>query len=68
MEYPLYLPGQPPGVLTVTEKRRVALPFSPEQPFPLPTLFCFARVECRDGKWWAVFAFDERGWPVFPEK
>ena len=44
---------------------RLALPYSPRQPFWLSALFCFARI-CRiRGQTYAVFSFDKEEWPVF---
>ena len=65
MEYPLYLPGRSPTVLRVEGQRQVAFPYVPEAPFPLPTLFCFARPVCREGKTWLIFSFDGNGLPIF---
>lgn len=56
------------GVLTQREGggRLIAAPYDPAEPFPLPPLFCFARIwEAGSGRY-AVFAFDERGAPVMP--
>ena len=46
--------------------RLVALPFDPGKPFPWPELFCFARIQSREGREWAVFAFNSREEPVMP--
>lgn len=43
---------------------RLALPFDPGKPFPLPALFCFARVQCVCGARCVVYAFDSRENPV----
>lgn len=54
------------GALTRTEngRRYVALPYDPERPFPLPSLFCLARI-CRiGGRNYAVYAFDQTEQPV----
>ena len=52
---------------TAAKLRYLAIPYAPGKPFPLVPLFCFAQV-CRiDGRDYAVFAFDEEEWPVFPE-
>ena len=45
---------------------QLALPFEPDGPFPLPTLFCLACVRQIDGRQWAVFCFDRDGHPIFP--
>ena len=54
------------GVLTRTaaERRLVALPYDPGKPFPLTPMFCLARVRDIGGKRYAVYAFDEKEWPV----
>lgn len=44
--------------------RFLALPFDCRRPFPLPALFCFARVAEVCGRPCAVFAFDETERPV----
>ena len=54
------------GVLTRMQGgcRLLALPFSPQLPFPLVSLFCFARIrKIREGTY-AVFAFNGEEWPV----
>ena len=56
-----------PGALARTEGalRYVAVPYDPARPFPLTSLFCFARI-CRIGsRDYAVFAFDKEGRPAF---
>lgn len=56
------------GVLTRREGggRLIAAPCDPAEPFPLPPLFCFARICTLGGRRYAVFAFDGRGAPVMP--
>lgn len=44
--------------------RRLALPFSREKPFPLPSLFCLASIRTISGAVYAVFTFDGKEWPV----
>lgn len=44
----------------------LSVPFRPTQPFPLPLLFCLARVEHREGRLWLVWEFDSGGSPVLP--
>ena len=46
--------------------RLLALPFDSTRPFPLVTLFCFARVEDIQGRPFAVFTFDAKECPVMP--
>ena len=41
----------------------VVWPFHPDQPFPRPDLFCFAKVQGEQIK----ICFNEDGWPVFWE-
>ena len=45
----------------------LALPFDPAAPFPLPSLFCLARIRRLRGREWAVFRFTERGEPLAAE-
>lgn len=45
--------------------RYLALPYDRRKPFPLPALFCFACVKTIDDVTYAVFALDEKEWPVF---
>ena len=42
----------------------LALPFDPTAPFPLPTLFCLARIRRLHGREWAVFCFTDTGEPL----
>ena len=37
--------------------------FQPSRPFPLPLLFCLARVEERGGRPWLVWTLDRAGRP-----
>jgi len=41
----------------------LALPYAPERPFPLPELFCFARVDASGGR--VLYRFDEKNHPIF---
>ena len=41
------------------------LPYSPARPWPLPELFCFARVEEIGGEPHIIYAFDRRKAPIF---
>ena len=43
----------------------LALPYSPARPWPLPELFCFARVEEIGGEPHIIYAFDRRKAPIF---
>jgi len=47
--------------------RMIAIPFSMNQEFPLSALFCFAEIRPISGKYYAVFAFDKKEWPIFRE-
>ena len=64
------LPPLPPDALCRRQGRcrLLALPCAEDGPFPLPELFCFARMQTMEGRRWAVFAFDERGVPVVAEE
>lgn len=55
------------GVLFRTKDgvRYLAVPYVPQQPFPLVSLFCFANVQTINGRPYAVFAFDREEQPVF---
>lgn len=41
----------------------LAYPLSCRSPFPLPTLFCFARAQCLGSRGWWVFSFTSDGLP-----
>ena len=41
-----------------------AYPYEEKRPFPLPALFCLARIEEIWGKMYVVFSFDEDGCPI----
>ena len=43
----------------------LALPYSPAQPWPLPELFCFARLESIGGEFYIIYAFDRKEDPIF---
>ena len=45
---------------------QLALPFSEDGPFPLPSLFCLAHIMPVMGRRCAVFWFDGEGQPIFP--
>ena len=45
--------------------RLLAIPWSPDHPFPLPALFCFARTQVIRGSACVVYRFDEEERPVF---
>lgn len=45
----------------------LALPFPEDGPFPLPALFCLARVATVAGRRCAVFLFDGTCWPLVPK-
>lgn len=47
------------------EARYLALPYDPAKPFPLTTLFCFARLRSIGGAAYVVFGFDGQDRPVF---
>lgn len=47
------------------ETRYLALPYDKAKPFPLTTLFCFARVRGLGGGAYVVYAFDGQDRPVF---
>ena len=42
-----------------------ALRQSPARPWPLPELFCFARLESIGGELHIIYAFDRRKAPIF---
>ena len=42
-----------------------ALPYSPAQPWPLPELFCFARMQSIGERHYIIYAFDEKKTPIF---
>ena len=45
---------------------QLSAPFRPEEPFPLPLLFCLAQVERRGEGLWLVWAFDRGKNPMIP--
>lgn len=47
------------------ETRYLALPYDRARPFPLTTLFCFARLRGIGEGTYVVYAFDEQDRPVF---
>lgn len=49
------------------DNRLLALPYECSQPFPLPELFCLARIMAVDGKTYVVYAFDREEQPVLPK-
>lgn len=57
-----------PGVLTQRRGERllVAIPYAAAKPFPLPPLFCFAKICRMEGESYAVFAFDDQERPLMP--
>ena len=46
----------------------LSAPFGTDRPVRLPSLFCLAGVECREGRLYMVWRFDGEGRPVFPHK
>lgn len=49
------------------ERQCLALPYSAERPFPLESLFCFARLRKLGEEWYVVYLFDRQEQPVFPD-
>lgn len=47
------------------EVRYLALPYDKSKPFPLTTLFCFARLRMIGGRAYVVYAFDGQDRPAF---
>lgn len=47
------------------EKRYLALPYDKGKPFPLTTLFCFARLRTIGESAYVVYAFDAQERPIF---
>ena len=41
----------------------LAFPYSAQIPFPIPPLFCLARLERLGGEWYTVFRFSRQGRP-----
>ena len=46
----------------------LALPWEGKQPFPLPPLFCLAKMERLEGKWYILFRFSRQGRPELLHK
>ena len=47
------------------ETRYLALPYDRAKPFPLTTLFCFARLRNLGEGAYVVYAFDKQDRPIF---
>ena len=58
------------GAMVREEKRGklLALPYSESAPFPLPELFCLARVDTVRGRRCVLYRLDEKKCPVMWEK
>lgn len=54
------------GALWQEKEQRLclALPYEPSQAFPLPELFCLARVKRIGDQYYVVYTFDRQGRPV----
>lgn len=46
-------------------RTELALPYSPARPWPLPELFCFARLERIGAQRYIIYAFDRAKAPTF---
>lgn len=46
-------------------RRTLAIPREDDAPFPLETMFCFARLRRIRGRAYWTFAFDDAEWPIF---
>jgi hypothetical protein len=44
--------------------RGIAIPYSPDSPFPLVRYFCFARIAAIGGRYYAAYSFDGSGTPT----
>jgi hypothetical protein len=55
------------GALTrqAGERRYLAVPYEPGEPFPLTPLFCFAACRRIAGADYLVFCFGQEEWPCF---
>ncbi len=51
-------------VREVEHGRLLALPYSENAPFPLPELFCLARIETVGGRRCVVYRVDEKNSPI----
>lgn len=58
------------GAMVREEKsgKLLALPYSESAPFPLPELFCLARVDTVRGRRCVLYRLDEKKCPVMWEK
>ena len=45
---------------------RLAVSYEEGREFPMTVLFCFCELRELGGKAYAIFCFDEGGWPCFP--
>lgn len=43
---------------------QMAFPFRPQGEFPLQPLFCLARVQKIEGRWYALYSFNQKGCPT----
>lgn len=46
----------------------LSAPFAVDRPVRLPSLFCLAGVECREGRLYMIWHFNEKGEPELPHK
>ncbi len=63
-------PPNTPGILKrrVNQFDYIAFPYDNHQPFPMPELFCFARLDMIDSRQYWIFAFNHEKWPVIPSE
>ncbi|MEG1747340.1 MAG: hypothetical protein RR226_02825 [Oscillospiraceae bacterium] len=47
---------------------KLAYPYSPQKPFPLPPLFCLSKLERLGGKEYIIYYFREDGTPCLPNR
>ena len=68
-EFCLHLPNVQSGFFRMREgKKEIAFPCGEKMPFPMPGLFCLARITEIYGREYAVFSFDQRGEPILTKK
>ena len=60
-------PDLPPGAYTCPQGagHKIAIPWTPGEPFPLTEAFCFASLRPHRGRLWMCLCFDGQGRPVF---
>lgn len=68
-EFCLHLPNVQNGFFRTREGiKEIAFPCGERMPFPMPGLFCLARIAEIHGREYAVFSFNQRGESILAKK